>query len=86
MAVEIDPDRGDAVQITATIGVLKIDPITSLDDQGSGPDPIALLGERVPEVSAILGLKPLGAGLARHEGWAIIGRGIRFDNPMKNLL
>ena len=32
----------------------------------------------------ILGLKPLGAGLARHEGWAIIGRGLRFDNPPEN--
>jgi hypothetical protein len=82
--MEIDPNRGDPVQVVTTVGILKIDAVPPLNDQGIGLHPLTLLGKGMPEVSAILGLKPLCAGLASHAGWAIIGRGNGFDNPREN--
>ncbi len=84
MAVEIDPDRRDAVEITTALGVVQIDTLSAFNDEGIAFDPVALLGEGVPEVSAILGLKPLGAGFAGHAGEAIIGNAFRFDNQREN--
>ena len=66
MAVEIDPQRGDSVQVAAPVGVFQMDTPAPFDDEGRLLLPLTLLGEGMPEAAAILRLKPRGAGRGSH--------------------
>ena len=61
MAVDVAPQRGDAVDVAAALGVDQVRALAGLDREGSDSTPSALLGERMPEVPVI----ELGRGL-RH--------------------
>ena len=67
MAMEIDPERGDPIQVTAAVGVFQIDATAPFNDEGPLVLPLTLLGEGMPEVAVILRLKPRGAGRGSHE-------------------
>src|SRR5437667_12431163 len=67
MAMEIDPERGDPIQVTAAVGVFQIDATAPFNDKGPLVLPLTLLGEGMPEVAVTLRLKPRGAGRGSHE-------------------
>ena len=53
MAVDVAPERGDAVEVAAALAVDQVGALAALDHQRLFLDPALLLGERVPEVVAI---------------------------------
>ena len=53
MAVDVAPERGDAVEVAAALGVDQVGALGPLDHQRLFLAPGLLLGERVPEVVAI---------------------------------
>ena len=55
VAVDVAPERGDAVDVAAAVGVDQVGALGALDDQRLLLAPGALLGERMPEVGAVRG-------------------------------
>ena len=53
MAVDVAPERGDAVDVAAAVGVDQVGALGPLDHQRLFLAPALLLGERVPEVVAV---------------------------------
>ena len=53
MAVDVAPERGDAVEVAPSLGVDQVAALAALDHQRLFLAPALLLGERVPEVVAI---------------------------------
>ena len=53
MAVDVAPERGDAVDVMAAVGVDQLPALGPLDRQRLFLAPALLLGERMPEVVAI---------------------------------
>ena len=61
MAVDVAPERGDAVDVAAPVGVDQVRSLGALDHQRLLLAPAPLLGERVPEV-VVIELR----GISRH--------------------
>ena len=81
VAVDVAPQRRDAVEIAAPVGVDQLVPSAASIISGSSRDPVALLRERVPEVVVIeLGLRshPLRANIDRAPA------GIRVDSDVRS--
>ena len=53
VSVNIDPQRGDTVEITITVGVPEVHSVGTINDDGFIGDPQGLLGERVPDGGCI---------------------------------
>ena len=53
VAVDVAPERGDAVEVAAPLGVDQLGALGALDHQRLLRHPVALLRERVPEVIVI---------------------------------
>ena len=74
VAMEIDPDRRNAVKIPASFAILQVDALSSFDNQRSLFFPILLLREGMPEVAPVIGLQPartdVGNGDFLHQ-WAL---------------
>ena len=55
MAVHVAPQRRDAVDVAAAVGVDQVGALAALDDQRVLLLPALLLRERMPEVTAVVG-------------------------------
>jgi len=53
MAVDVAPQRGDAVDVAPSLRVHQVCAIAALDRDGFFAAPVALLSERVPEVAVV---------------------------------
>jgi hypothetical protein len=53
MPVDVAPQRRDAVDVAAPVGVDEVGALGSLDDERLLLAPVVLLGERMPEVTVI---------------------------------
>ena len=53
VAVDVAPERADAVEVAVPVGVEQVNAVTALDDERLRRRPIRLSGERVPEMGAV---------------------------------
>jgi hypothetical protein len=53
MAVNVAPERADAVEVAPALDVEQIDPLGALDDQGLRCHPVRHRRERVPEMGVV---------------------------------
>ena len=68
VAVHVDPQRGDTVEVAAPFGVDQLAALGPLDDQGVVLHPPLHGGERVPDVGLVEGRQPPGPLGPRHSG------------------
>ena len=66
VAVHVAPQRRDAVEVAPAVGVDQVVALAALDDQRRLGEPVAHLGERMPEVLVIPGHQ---LGRARSASW-----------------
>jgi hypothetical protein len=52
-SVDVAPQRGDAVDVAPSLRVHEVGALATLDHHGLFVAPVALLGERVPEVTVV---------------------------------
>jgi hypothetical protein len=69
--VHVAPERRHAVDVAAAFGVDEVGALGALDDQGLLLLPPPLLGERVPEIAAVVVDEAHAAKLAR----GVVGTG-----------
>src|SRR3989304_51349 len=62
MAVDVDPEGGDAVEVAPPVCIDEDAPLAALDDRVALPQPVLHLGERVPDVSFVVLPEPMAAG------------------------
>src|SRR3990172_9773899 len=62
VAVDVDPEGGDAVEVAPPICIDEGAPLAALDDRVALPQPLLHLGERVPDVSFVVLPEPMAAG------------------------
>jgi hypothetical protein len=53
VAVDVAPERGDAIEVAVAVGVDQLAAIGPLDHQRLLGDPVPLLGEGVPQVLVV---------------------------------
>src|ERR1700704_6366668 len=68
VAVDVAPERRDAVDVAAALRVDQLTAVGSLDDDGCFLHPSLLLRERVPEVLAVRGDEIHGPEITAHAG------------------
>src|SRR5690606_30218845 len=61
VAVDGDPEGGDAVEVAAALGVDEVVAVAALDDEGGGIEPVAHGGEGMPE-EALVEVNPAVGG------------------------